>query len=492
MIKMAQRKKQKEKKSNILLFFLIVLLLIGAFIVRLYKINTTLSDHHSWRQVDTASVTRNYSRNGIDLLHPKYDDLSSIQSGKDNPEGYRMVEFPFYNAISASLYSIILQSLSIETISRLVTIFFSLTMIISVYFIVRKEYSNLTALSSVFFLSFYPFSIFFSRTVLPDTMAISLTITSLAIFLYSFYNQNKFIKGFKTLTALLLFALAILVKPTVIFYGIVFLAILIKEHGIKFFRSPTLYLIPFTILPFILWRWWILQYPEGIPGSQWLITSVNTYKGLEKIFFKPAFFRWIFIERIQNLILGGPSIFFVLLGVLNTKRNLTAISIGIASLLYLFTFQGGNVQHDYYQIMILPSIAVFFGIGINSLFNNRKSLFQIITITVFCVSIISMSILYSWYSMSYFYGTNESLYNISQIIKTITPKESKIVTDTIGDTTLLYLSDRKGYPAPILSWEELKKRNMDYFVTMKEEVGEDLKNKLKLVLESDSVYIFKL
>src|SRR3989344_4354827 len=88
------------KKINIEYILLSTVLVLG-FMVRLYKINNPVADWHSWRQADTAAVTRNYVNDGMDLLLPKYDDISSIQSRIFNPQGYRMVEFPIYNAISA-------------------------------------------------------------------------------------------------------------------------------------------------------------------------------------------------------------------------------------------------------------------------------------------------------------------------------------------------------------------------------------------------------
>src|SRR3989338_9963187 len=79
-------------------------ILIVALVFRLYKINTPLADLHSWRQADTAAVSRNFVKDGINLLLPRYDDLSGREAGKENPNGYRMVEFPLYNAIPAVIY----------------------------------------------------------------------------------------------------------------------------------------------------------------------------------------------------------------------------------------------------------------------------------------------------------------------------------------------------------------------------------------------------
>src|SRR5438477_4293779 len=84
--------------------FLYIIIFLVAFSLRLYHVTYPIADWHSWRQVDTAAVARNFLRFGIDPLHPRYDDLSNIQSGKDNPMGYRMVEFPLYQVIGASLF----------------------------------------------------------------------------------------------------------------------------------------------------------------------------------------------------------------------------------------------------------------------------------------------------------------------------------------------------------------------------------------------------
>ena len=64
---------------NKILFVIILLLGFG---VRLYKITSPIADWHSWRQADTASVTRNFVKYGVDMLYPRYDDFSDV-SGKD-------------------------------------------------------------------------------------------------------------------------------------------------------------------------------------------------------------------------------------------------------------------------------------------------------------------------------------------------------------------------------------------------------------------------
>nr|MBP6098848.1 hypothetical protein [Candidatus Levybacteria bacterium] len=86
--------------------YLIFLLFLFAFIARLYRITNPIADWHAWRQADTSAVSKKFVQEGIDILHPKYFDISNIQSGKDNPNGYRMVEFPILNVLQAGAFSL--------------------------------------------------------------------------------------------------------------------------------------------------------------------------------------------------------------------------------------------------------------------------------------------------------------------------------------------------------------------------------------------------
>ena len=60
--------------KNIEYFLLATILFLG-FIVRLYKVNNPVADWHSWRQADTASVSKTFFERGINLLYPRYHEL---------------------------------------------------------------------------------------------------------------------------------------------------------------------------------------------------------------------------------------------------------------------------------------------------------------------------------------------------------------------------------------------------------------------------------
>lgn len=473
-------------------FLILSFILIIGFLFRLYKFNIPLADLHSWRQADTAAVARNFLKSGFDLLHPKYDDLSNVQSGIENPQGYRMVEFPIYNASFALLYKYF-GFLNLEQWGRFVSIFFSLITISIIYYFLLKEKNRLTAFFASLIYATFPFFVFFSRVVLPEPTALGLVMISIFFFYLFSQNKNKKLSYIYYLISLIFFSLSLLVKPTTIFYSLVIIYLFFKTFGLKIFKNLIFYLyFLLSFLPLFFWRFYIKNYPEGIPVNEWLLTSINTPEGLKTIFFKPAFFRWIFFERINNLIFGGYLTGFFILGILAKEKNRLFNFFLYSSFFYLFVFQGGNVQHEYYQTLILPSLAILSSLGINFLFEKKTIINQFLA-----TLIIIFSLFFSWYISFYqvknFYQYSQELIQQANIIKSLTSVNDKVVVDRMGDTTLLYLAERRGAPSIFKSPEELKKSGYSYLITSNYEQIKSLKEKkYPIIFQNNNFVIFKL
>ena len=273
------------KKARLLLIILL------AFVLRLYRINAPLADWHSWRQADTSAVSRNFIKRGFDLLHPRFDDLSNVPSGLENPEGYRFVEFPFYNALQAFFYRTF-PFFGLEVWGRLISIFFSLGSLIFLYLIVKKYLGERVALLSAFFFAILPFNIYYSRVTLPEPMML-MTSLGMVYFFDKWINQASSI-----LLAVIFAALSFLLKP----FTLVFLLPIAylgwrrwQFNKLKWFFLFLCFFV--SLLPPAWWRWWMNHFPEGIPVYEWLFNEAG-------IRFKGAFFYWIFAERIGKLILG--------------------------------------------------------------------------------------------------------------------------------------------------------------------------------------------
>jgi 4-amino-4-deoxy-L-arabinose transferase-like glycosyltransferase len=383
--------------------------------------------------------------------------------------------------------------MSLESTARFISILFSLFSLWAIYYLLLKEDSRISAFFGGLIFAVYPFFVFYSRVVLPDISSVSLIFIGI-VFLYFWKNSNG--KNWLAFIFSLIFAsLSILVKPTAVFYFLPLIYIFFLVYGFSFLKKPSFYLyFILSIAPFIAWRWWIGHFPEGIPASDWLITSVSTSEGMKEIFMRPAFFRWIFYERIANLILGGYSIALLVIGLMKRpKKSFLLFTIAISALIYLFTFEGGNVQHDYYQIMILPTLAIFCGLGAGTILSEKKiflnSFFSIIVI----FSVMTFSFLFSYNQVKDFYSYNENFIKITNTIKLLTDPNVKVVTDTMGDTTMLYNIDRKGYPSKYMDFPQMKLEGMNYFVTYnKSTADEAIAEGFTVVFENDSFFLIKL
>src|SRR3989337_1377858 len=119
---------------RIRIFILVVILAVG-FAVRMYKIDNPIADWHSWRQADTAAVTRNFVR-------------------------YTLREvFPFN---------------SLEFWGRMTSVLSALASAVFIYLIVSRHASEKTAMLASFFYLLLPFNIYFTRVILPDPFMVTL------------------------------------------------------------------------------------------------------------------------------------------------------------------------------------------------------------------------------------------------------------------------------------------------------------------------------
>ncbi len=477
-----------EKKDSVILTIILVI----AFLLRLYRIDAPLGDFHSWRQADTAAVARNFERNGFNLLTPQYDDLSNLQSGIDNPNGYRFVEFPIYNAIFAILHSLFPQ-LSLETWGRLVASLFSLACIGAIYYLTRAEVGRVAAQFAALTYAIMPFFVYFSRVILPETPAVSTAIIAVALLRMFIMEGNTIKKVFFLLSSSMVFGISLLIKPTTIFYGLPLFVLFLRTY--KFGIPKKIHVFFYFLLagiPLLIWRYYITNFPEGIPASDWLISRVNTFEGQKEIFMRPAFFRWIFYERMNNLILGGYLTTLFVVGLLRKRSSLFLLSIPVASLLYILTFQGGNVQHAYYQTIAFPGIAVAVGMGAQTLITSIAFLNSFVS-TVAVFILFGASFFFSYFQVKDYYHVPQDLLQMANIIKTFSQPSDKIVADRMGDTTLLYLSDRKGSPLLYREPEEFKSMGYSYVLADKKEIIEKLKTApYKVLFENSQFALFAL
>lgn len=444
-----------NKRIEILLF---ILLLLGGFVVRLYRFNNPIADWQSWRQVDTSAVSRNFVQYGFDLLHPRFEDISNVPSGLDNPQGYRFVEFPIYNALQAGGY-IIFKTFTLEEWGRLVTILASLFSTIFVYLLLRKYTGKIAAMTGAIFMLFNPFTIYYSRVILPDPSMVMSTLGALYFYDKTLEQKQKGKKIAFFIMSLLFGIAALLFKPYAIFFFLPILAISYNKWGVKALFVPYSWLfIIISSFPLVSWRLWMTHYPAGIPASSWLFNGGN-------IRFTGAYFYWLFADRISRLILGYWALVLLVTGLLSNKRRLFFFSFLLSSLSYLVIIARGNVQHDYYQILILPSLAMFIGLGVDFLISLPRAVVSQWAVGVIITICFLFSEMFGWYNVrDYFNINNPSIISAGRITDRLTPKNAKVIAPYGGDTAFLYQTNRQGWASFEKPLPEMIRMGAQYMV----------------------------
>ncbi len=446
----------KVATSKVFFGLCVIAIFAAGFGVRLYKINNPIADWHSWRQADTASVSRIYLEQGIDLLYPKYHDISSIQTGMANKYGFRMVEFPLYNAIHAIAGKVITQ-ISFETLGRLIAVLFSMISALCLVLIGTKIYNKYVGFLSAFFFLFIPYSVFYSRVILPEPVSISLGLMGITFFVYYIYSLRRFNLIFFTF----FFALSLLVKPFSIFYLLPLGILAIQKFGIKtIFRNfDVLLAFSFALIPFFLWRMWINQFPVGIAHFAWAFNGDN-------IRFRPAFWRWIFGERIGNLILGMWGLIPFSFGILtSTKKNFFALLLFVGTLIYVTVIATANVRHDYYQAFLMPPIAMLVGYGSYYLWTQKE--FNRVVARLVLLFSIAMMLMSGVFQIREYYKVNHpEIIEAGQKADELLPKDALVIAPYNGDTAFLYQTKRWGWPIVEDSFDNLIAKGADYFISV--------------------------
>ncbi len=555
-------KKITDEKYAILFFICL------AFFVRLYRINYPLADWHSFRQVDTASVTREYVKNGIDILHPKYHDLSNVQSGSrtnigfyrtflislekyptlhrtyhqingirktitspvtniflpqseqkseeteptptdlpDNVDGWRMVEFPFINAGIAVILRIFPQLPLVPT-SRFVSVLFSIGTLFFLYKFVKDLSGKNVAFISALTFAVLPYSIYYSRAILPEPGMLFFSMFSIWAFNSWLQSRNKVF----FLYSVTGFALALLLKPFVLFILPVYLALFLQKTKFNLLKllSLGLFLI-FSIIPLYYWRKWIQAFPSGIPASDWLYNSNG-------ILFRPSWFYWLGYQRITKLFLGYFGLIFLMLSFIPLslskvknfkikeliKRFITSsyfilISWWLGILGYFVIIATGNVQHDYYQNLLLPLIC--WSVGIGSLHTHKilEKFFQNKKLLSINMSVIGVVILYvlmiqqSWGQVAGYFNVNRWDYvEAGKFVDDSTPSDAKIIAPALGDTTFLFQTNRTGWPVGSNIDQKIA-NGANYYVTVNyDDEARELEQKYEVVEKNKDFLLLKL
>jgi 4-amino-4-deoxy-L-arabinose transferase-like glycosyltransferase len=425
-------------RKNIVKISSCIFIFLLTFIPRLYRVNNPVADWHSWRQADTAAVARNFIKEDFNLLYPRSDSFLALnEHGLPNPERFFINEFPFYNGIVALLYRLF----GVNTVlARLVSITFASLGALFLYLLAGRLFNQKIALTAGLFYALNPYNIFYGRVIMPDPVFVSLSIASL-------YFCLLWVKSQKWLHALLLtftFALAMLVKPYAVFIALPLAYwVLLHQQGKAFTNRQTYFVAIGSLLPLALWRWHYYQHPEGTFASTWLLNG-------DSIRFSGAFFRWLIFERLNRLIFATGGFVLFIIGILHSysdkKRGLIFTWL-ISVIAYMIIFAMGNVNHDYYQLPIMPVGAILMAFGFWAIISQaRKPLAKALNALI-ALSLVLIFLAFGWYEVRGFFNINHpEIVAAGQAVDALLPPDAVVIAPYQGDPAFLYQTNRHGWP----------------------------------------------
>jgi 4-amino-4-deoxy-L-arabinose transferase-like glycosyltransferase len=291
-------------------------------------------------------------------------------------------------------------------------------------------------------------------------------------------------------------AAAMLIKPFAAFFLFFPLGLLALE---SFFLEPkqrkkvilcSLAYTFFVILPFLLWRFWMRQFPEGIPANAWLFNEGG-------IRFRPAWFRWLFSERLGKLILGGWGLVFLVLGLLDKKfarADWYFYSWVLGILAFFSIIARGNIQHDYYQILVIPALCIYLARGISFLLSVGANRARRLALPLIALVVLLFSLGFSWYEVSGYYQINRpEIVEAGRVADRLLPINAKVIAPYGGDTAFLYQINRPGWPGFTHSVTELRERGATHIVAVNFDARiAEAEEKHRVLLKTDKYVIISL
>jgi hypothetical protein len=423
-----------DSKYTILLLIPIV---IGAVFVRTYRIHNPVADWHSWRQADTAAVSRNFVKDGFNPLFPQYDALNPLnETGQPNPHRYFFAEFPLYNILTYVAYT----NFGIhEEYARMISIFFSCLTVIFLFLLVSHYSSKRVALLSSFIFAFLPYNIFYGQVILPDPMYIFFSVTTLYLVSKWLEKDSIFLMVLSGLSA----TLAILEKPYALVLVIPIAYLFYKKWGWKMVKKWGIFVFAaIALVPFLWWRHHINQHPEGMFGTTWLFNQGN-------IRFTGAYFRWLLYDRLNRLIFatGGFVLFWI--GIISGQRKKEGYFY-LAWLLGIFAFfvviAKGNVTHDYYQMPIVPIGCVLVALGFDFLLTHGIGHIRRGISIIVGISLLMMMFAFGWYEVRGYFNINHpEIVEAGKAVDRLLPKDAIVIAPYDNDSAFLYQTNRHGF-----------------------------------------------
>lgn len=412
-------------------------------------------EHHgfqgaTWRQTDTASIAHNFI-DQENIFFPQ------IHWGGDGA-GFVETEFQLYPFLVSLVYEVFGEHIAF---GLFISLLFSAGSFIAFYNLARYLLPPVAATLALVFFIISPLVIEFSVVFMPEPTVLFFYIAALGLFVHWLHNDRSTF----LLLAALSTAIAILVKPTSVHIGFVFLMLVFEKHGFRFFRDPRLWLFAvISLLPGILWylhaRNLYLDYGNTfgiISGGDSKFDNLNYW-------FSPGFYKSVLkIDLFDVFAVGGVIPFVIGLMRAWHNRKYRFILYGTLAIVVYYLLIPRYISFaTYYHLYTVPYAALGIGLGLAWLFEYR-SLSHSVRQYKFLLGGLAVAIILLFTSVAYlrYLKPNEEiLWECSQNVMQVVPENAKVIVSTTSasedngvpnnyqEPNIFFYSHRYGWSLP--------------------------------------------
>ena len=333
--------------------WILAAILIVAAATRLYKIDAPLLDQLYVKQVYVANKARSIAQGEWNPLRDSLDFLD--ERGRRN----RLIEeIPVFTGILGACYRAFGER---EWIGRGLSIAATLAAIAALFGLVRREYDDETAIVAALLFAASPLLIFHGRAVLPDTAMLAALLASAWAYRVA---QDKTGRA-RVLWWIATAALGLL-SAMFKYYGLIvlfpLLAMTYRRDGVRGCLGVRFVAIALAMIaPIAVWLA-VVFVPNANPTSKTIYTVLQHPVSLvSPRLYECLFFRFPVKDN------GPVASLLMLLGfVAAFRKRVDARAVlpwAIAGMFFFFLFAPKVVDHDYYELIMLPSAAILGALG---------------------------------------------------------------------------------------------------------------------------------
>ena len=373
--------------SYISLLVTLGVVFIAALGIRLYDLTDLPLDFHPARQLFSAFKARGmyYSMLPESADVPAWQHELAIKQGNDSaiiepPVMERLVAFTYLMAGGEYLW-----------IARIYSSLFWLVGGLFLFLLAREISSTDGAIIALIFYLFLPYGIIASRSFQPDPLMVALVIGGA----WATYNWREKLTWKWAVTAGLLNGAAIFIKNVAVFPLLGVALALVLERGLKeSIRDRQTWLVAgLSALPTAIF----VIYGTLIAG---FLTQQFNFRFFPDLLQDPAFYlRW---KGQLDSIPGFGTVVVALLGIfLARRRSVTALLAGlwVGYVVYGMVFTYHITTHDYYNLPVIPIVALSLSISVAILSEQiPQTTPSIVTRFIFALGLIIITATHMWYA----------------------------------------------------------------------------------------------